>query len=402
MRLSRFLPPFASDYSGAASVLAGCDAQLVFVDPGCCTYGFLEAEGACWDDAELPVASAQLRVVDTALGADDALARQVGAALGRAPARLVALLGTPVPALVGMDLSGLARQVQNATGVPAVGIETDGFSCYDVGIRKAYEAALSALDEAKAVRGGGRQARGGARRARDDARPRAALVGFNPFDFGSREAVRATRRFVEDGGWEAALPFGAERAQTSDLARCEVTLVGSESGLALARSLQARYGTPLLCWSPECLERDMGKLAALAARGDPFALLEASAQGSSGARVLVVAEQVFAHALARTLAKRAPGVAVTVASFFSDRDAARQLGTVELGSEEDLAALLRRGAYDVLVADPLLFRLPEARGALAVPCPHRAISGRLYDRWEGAGAWDDVVAQALAACASLA
>ncbi|WP_172135908.1 nitrogenase component 1 [Adlercreutzia sp. ZJ473] len=411
MQLSRFLPPFASDYSGAASVLSGCDAQLVFVDPGCCSYSFLEAEGVRLDDAERPVLSAQLRTVDTVLGVDEALACQVGAMLRRSRPRLAALLGTPVPSLVGMDLPGLARQVASEAGVPVVGIETDGFASYDVGIKRAYEAALRLEPAAPPQhdRGGchasaeaGRQAGAGDRPAREASKPRAALVGFNPFDFGSCEAVRAAMRFVEDGGWTPALPFGAEHAKTDDLASCKVALVGSESGLELARELEARFGIPSLCWSPACFDHGMDELAAIAAKGDSCALLAANACGGSGARVLVVAEQISAHALSHEVARRACGASVAAASFFTDQRATQRLGTIELDSEERLAALLAQGAYDVLVADPLLFRLPEARDMVTVPWPHRAVSGKLFDQHGDMGRWEDVIARTIEACARVA
>ncbi|WP_165054854.1 MULTISPECIES: nitrogenase component 1 [unclassified Adlercreutzia] len=413
MQLSRFLPPFASDYSGAASVLSGCDAQLVFVDPGCCSYSFLEAEGVRSDDAERPVLSAHLRTVDTVLGADEALTCQVSAALRRSRPRLAALLGTPVPSLVGMDLPGLARQIAAEAAVPVVGIETDGFAGYDVGVRRVYEAALRLCDASspqhdrgsrQAGAASGRQSGTDDSAARDASKPRAALVGFNPFDFGSSEAVRAVMRFVEDGGWTPTLPFGAEHAEAEDLACCKVALVGSESGLELARALEARFDIPFLCWSPACFGHDMGELAAIAAKGDPYAFLTASscACGEPSARVLVVAEQLSAHALAHEVARRAHGVSVATASFFTDERATRRLGTIELDSEERLAALLAQGACDVLVADPLLLRLPEARGMAVVPWPHRAVSGKLYDRCSDKSGWESVCAQTLNACARLA
>lgn len=153
-RLSLFLPPFAGDYSGACSVLFGMDCLAVIVDAGCCTRNYVEYDETRWLGSGKSAFSAQLRTLDALLG-DDARIVEDAACLAReSGAACVALVGTPVPALVGMDLQGVAAEVEAACGVPAVGVSTTGFETYESGVAKALEALLRRFALQEGMAGG--------------------------------------------------------------------------------------------------------------------------------------------------------------------------------------------------------------------------------------------------------
>ena len=94
--------------------------------------------------------SAALRDMDAILGRDTALLKKLAAAAqtlqttGR-PLPFLALIGTPVPAVIGTDLPALARLAKKNLHIPALPIETDGTAPYDTGIEKTYQALLTHL-----------------------------------------------------------------------------------------------------------------------------------------------------------------------------------------------------------------------------------------------------------------
>ena len=94
--------------------------------------------------------SAALRDMDAILGRDTALLKKLAAAAqtlqttGR-PLPFLALIGTPVPAVIGTDLPALARLAEKNLRIPALPIETDGTAPYDTGIEKTYQALLTHL-----------------------------------------------------------------------------------------------------------------------------------------------------------------------------------------------------------------------------------------------------------------
>ncbi|WP_294152938.1 nitrogenase component 1 [uncultured Selenomonas sp.] len=94
--------------------------------------------------------SAALRDMDAILGRDTALLKKLAAAAqtlhptGR-PLPFLALIGTPVPAVIGTDLPALARLAEKNLHIPALPIETDGTAPYDTGIEKTYQALFPRL-----------------------------------------------------------------------------------------------------------------------------------------------------------------------------------------------------------------------------------------------------------------
>ncbi|NPD32697.1 hypothetical protein HLV35_05350 [Eggerthellaceae bacterium zg-997] len=368
MKLSQFLPPFASDYSGAASVLFGSGAQLLIVDPGCCTYSYVDVEESRWPQGGLAVLSAQLRTDDTVLGADELLLEQLSQIAEKTQPPKIAVLGTPVPALVGMDIEGLALEAQERCGVPVVGIDTNGFETYDKGIKRAYKVALRVAEN--------QNQRGD---AQNDSRNRVALLGFSPFDLESQSEYDKLKASLEGQGITCVAPFGAGCSGDGDITCAQLSIVGSQAGLECARKLQARYGIPFAIWSPYGQHDPQTVDDWLALAQDPYQALDVQEPEGQPIQILVIGEQLRAHSLARRLQGECPCIRPTTASFFADALASRRLDTVCLEDEGALAALLVSRRFDVIIADPLFLRLPEAKGVpVAFSWPHRAVSGSLY------------------------
>ena len=140
---------------------------------------------------------------------------------------------------------------------------------------------------------------------------------------------------------------------------CEHNLVVAPSGLAAAKLLERRFGTPYEVYDP---------LAASIAEGFDVA----------GMRVLVVHQQVTANSLRAELQARGASQ-VTCATWFMQPSELAEPGDVRLREEADLVRLVDEGSFDLLVGDPTLWRMLGSRAANVVDVPQFAVSGKLGD-----------------------
>ena len=54
-------------------------------------------------------------------------------------ASFAAIVGTPVPSVIGTDYKALKRMAEKRLSLPVVTVDTTGMDYYDKGIEKAYE-----------------------------------------------------------------------------------------------------------------------------------------------------------------------------------------------------------------------------------------------------------------------
>lgn len=398
---SRFLPPFASDYSGAASVMQGLGAMTIFIDPGCCAGNYAECD-AGHEPASGTVVSAHVSSTDTALGADRQIVAQSIDFIEGATPPLAVLVGTPVSSATGIDLVALAKRIERSTGIPVLALGTTGFAWYDAGVRIALETLAA------------RFLSGGADDTRADHRPRVGILGASRFDFAhmDEELAHLAHRLSEQG-FEPIAPH--DIASFSDLANADASIALSASGVPLARRLEREFGIPYVVDRPrdatmgellahlDCICRpDHAASVAGQVSPDPCALVRRASFSPRAENerpsLLVVAEQVAGCALAAELELCGWPGRTQVATFFDAADVSQATGATVLEDESQLASLIVEGSFQAIVADPLVLRMPEAgRIPHRFPVVHRAISSDLYadDARVRPGYTDDLLAELL-------
>lgn len=261
-RLSLFLPPPAGDYSGAAGVLFGLDCLVVLVDAGCCTRNYTEYDEPRWARRRKTAFSAQLRTLEAVLGDEERIVEQTADGVHELGVSCAALLGTPVPAVTGMNLPGIACDVEARAGVPALGIETCGFETYERGASRAFKALVSRFAHASE-----------ASATRDEAAPlRVNVLGLTAQDFMGETDMQACLGWLQEAGLEIA--FSTAGSYTLDdmaaAGQVDASVVVAWSGLAAARELQQRCGVPYVVGKPWCAEdaRVLAELVRKAASGE--------------------------------------------------------------------------------------------------------------------------------------
>lgn len=136
--LRKYLTPFAPDQSGAVSVLYELGGIIVICDAGGCAGNVCGFDEPRWFEQKSAVFSAGLRDMDAILGRDDRLVAKLVDAAEKVEAGFAAIVGTPVPAVIGTDHQALRRMCEKKTDLPVLAVNTNGMELYDAGERKAY------------------------------------------------------------------------------------------------------------------------------------------------------------------------------------------------------------------------------------------------------------------------
>ncbi len=146
--LYRYLSPFSPDQSGAVAVLYELGGIIVILDAGGCAGNICGFDEPRWGHKQSAVYSAGIRDLDAILGRDERTIDKVGGAVEAVGnANFIALIGTPVPAVVGTDLKALARMCEKKFGLPTLPIETYGMEYYDKGAELSYMTLIKALEK---------------------------------------------------------------------------------------------------------------------------------------------------------------------------------------------------------------------------------------------------------------
>ena len=291
--------------------------------------------------------------MDAILGRDDKLVEKLADAARMIPASFAAIVGTPVPAVIGTDYRALCRMAEKKTGLPVIGVDTDGMEYYDRGLEKAYLALVKAFCR----RQDGRESLSGDS-ACEAASRTVGIWGYSPLDFAGILSEEELRKQIRQMGYGEIICCGAgsRAGDLHKLAGAEKNLVLSPAGEAAARWLQEEFGTPWEYWVPHA-----------------DSILDRFTSSMPAGKTLVVHQQVLADAFCASL--RGKGMQADSAGFFMMTLGLQRADHVRLREETDLRALVQERKYDNVIADrslkPILAGLPVRFFHL----PHFAVSG---------------------------
>ena len=329
--LRKYLTPFAPDQSGAVAVLYDLGGMIVICDAGGCAGNVCGFDEPRWEHHKSAIFSAGLRDMDAIMGRDAEMVKKIADAADRIEVNFIALIGTPVPAVIGTDYSALARMIRNRTGLPVLCIDTNGMELYDRGEEKAY------------------------------------LELYRTFAAEQLPVVPGRVNVIGEALGSDTVHGDADKAGSTDpleaisrASEAEKNIAASPSAAAAAKLLKERFGTPYEITYPGA-ERTLETAGA----GIDF----------TGKRVLIVHQHVLADSLRREVFSR--GAAdVTAATWFSFAEEIRRPEDVFLKEEDDFTALVKDGGYDVILADTALEPLAPGFSGIWIDLPHFALSGR--------------------------
>lgn len=340
----KVLSPFAPDQSGAVSVLYELGGLIIICDAGGCTGNICGFDEPRWFSRKSAVFSAGLRDMDAILGRDDRLIDKLGSAASVLNVNFAALIGTPVPSVIGTDFRALRRMAEKRTGLPVLTIGVNGTGGYDHGEEDAFFQLFRTFStKGLPVEQG-----------------TLGVLGATPLELSSTSAESLVHALQGEGWWKIwCYGMGAGIEQVRCAGKAERNLVVAPAGLKTAEYLRELFGTPYDVGFPVLPENLISRLDDL-----------------SGKRVLIVHQQVAANAL-RDEIERRTDAKVTVASWFMMQRTLLRDGDFCLTEEAQFADAVTRGNYHVVIGDESLRRALERYHGEYWDFPHFAISGRL-------------------------
>ena len=357
----RFTTPFAPDQSGAVSVLYDMGGICVICDAGGCTGNICGFDEPRWFGSQSAVFSAGLRDMDAILGRDDRLVEKLFDASQIIPASFAAIVGTPVPAVIGTDYQALRRMSSRKTGLPVIAVNTDGMEYYDRGLEKTYIALLEEFcRQQKPVAAAGL---GTLDENKFGAAGIIGIWGYSPLDFAGILSEDDLREWVRQQGYREMICCGAGTGieDLQKLAFAEKNIVLSPAGAAAARWLQKTYGTQ---WEYCIPGADR--------------ILRTVAPDLPAGPTLIVHQQVLADSLCGIL--RRQGIQADSASFFMMKPDVKKDHDVQLREETDLRTLLEERHYTNVIVDRSMEPVIEGLPVNVFHLPHFAVSGEQLPR----------------------
>lgn len=368
--LRKYLTPFAPDQSGAESVLYELGGLLIILDAGGCTGNICGFDEPRWQTARSAVFSAGLRDMDAIMGRDKLLVRKMTEAAGDIRARFMAIIGTPVPAVIGTDYRALKKMAEKKVDLPILTVETNGMDLYDKGEEKAYLSLIHTFSTEKLpVKKG-----------------RAGVFGTTPLDLTDprKDPDRIRGALLTEGYTEVILfGHGAGIEEYRAVSENECNFAASPSAVAVCEELKKTFGTPYKAVCP-------GASAILADRLPFTEVIRAEDEKKTGSalpggglspekifagkKVLIVNQQVLASSL-RTYLEDTFGSEVTCATWFMMVNALVKEGDTRLIEEDEFMELVGKGAFDVICADPAHRKMLKDFEGFFIPLPEVGVSG---------------------------
>ena len=378
--LRKYLTPFAPDQSGAVSVLYELGGMLVICDAGGCTGNVCGFDEPRWFETRSAVFSAGLRDMDAILGRDDRLVAKLADAAEKLDVTFAAVIGTPVPAVIGTDYRALERMLAKKTELPVLTVNTDGMEGYDRGEEKAYLVLFGRFaGENVDVEPGNiektqtAESCDGKRNGKNEDvsvdiedRPRVGIIGMTPQDVSDLKAAEKIRKLYADQGLRAVcygMGDGLDEVRNASLAAKNVVV--SPAALKAAQYLQKKFGTPYEIAYPLVSEL----------------VPEVNYQGK---KILIVQQQVIANAVRKEIEKRTgEKETITTATWFMRKEEiltdlnVDAVDDISLKEEDDFISLVEKEGYDVIFADPCMERMIPGFEGVFIPLTHFAVSGKL-------------------------
>ena len=378
--LRKYLTPFAPDQSGAVSVLYELGGMLVICDAGGCTGNVCGFDEPRWFETRSAVFSAGLRDMDAILGRDDRLVAKLADAAEKLDVTFAAVIGTPVPAVIGTDYRALERMLAKKTELPVLTVNTDGMELYDRGEEKAYLVLFGRFaGENVDVEPGNiektqtAESCDGKRNGKNEDvsvdiedRPRVGIIGMTPQDVSDLKAAEKIRKLYADQGLCAVCyGMGDRLDEVRNASLAAKNVVVSPAALKAAQYLQKKFGTPYEIAYPLVSEL----------------VPEVNYQGK---KILIVQQQVIANAVRKEIEKRTgEKETITTATWFMRKEEiltdlnVDAVDDISLKEEDDFISLVEKEGYDVIFADPCMERMIPGFEGVFIPLTHFAVSGKL-------------------------
>ena len=362
------LSTYAADVSGVCSALYEMGGMTVMHDASGCNSTYNTHDEPRWYDMPSMVYISALSETEAMLGDESKIIDDISEAALELKPRFIAIAGTPIPMMMGTDFTGMAKDIEQRTGIPALGFATNGMHSYLLGAGAAFKSVAERFCHRSV-------------KARPLSKsPVINLLGATPLDFSVTGGIQAIKKFFEDEGFtvQSTWAMNSSWEEMTTAGAAHVNIVLSACALPLAEVLKSIYGTPYVAGLPY----GRGFSSALAEKVRKAASCcyeEISAPLSScncKKPIYIIGEAVASSSIKNALQYDYGIKNVHVISALENGSFALDKSDFELSEEDDIFKILAGGG--TVIADPLYKPAAERGGAKFIALPHEGYSGRIF------------------------
>lgn len=338
---SRIISTYSADAFGVCSALFELGGMVVMHDASGCNGTYTTHDEPRWFDMDSMVYISALTEMEAIMGDDEKLISDIVVAAEELKPKFIAIVGTPIPTMVGFDFDAVAALIEERTGIPSFGFATTGMNTYVHGVSMALEtlAKYVVVDTGK-----------------KRSKPSMNILGLTPLDFSLNGQTESIFQWVQNQGYEvlSSWAMGSTLEDISRAGEAHLNLVVSAGGLKAAKVLEKRFGTPYLVGVP----------------------MDGKIQPSDlpGEEIVVVGEGVYSLSLAWALERKLNRGVRVICTTECDENLLRAKDLM-LRDEVEIEEALQRA--EMIIADPL-YRPICPENARFIPLPAESFSGRIY------------------------
>ncbi|MCR5431221.1 MAG: nitrogenase component 1 [Lachnospiraceae bacterium] len=347
---------YSSDQFGICSALYELGGMVIIHDASGCNSTYTTHDEPRWYDMDSMVYISALSRNETILGRDSKLIEDILDTAGKYRPKFVAIVGAPVPYMIGTDYKAIAKLVEDKLGIPGFGFDSNGMQYYTRGMRDA----LKAVAERFAVE----RTESGEETGKEPIKVN--LLGVTPLDFGMTGAVGSLKKWLAEHGMvcNSCYAMGCDIDEIAKAGNADISLVVSYGGTGAAKVLKERFGIPYVYGIPMNASEIAEKI------GD-----RGGADGSKD--IVIIGEQVYSLSLAEAL-KNLGIKARVLCQLDRVRDSKVNEEKIEfIYTPEEDDVIKETKEADLVIADPLYG--PICGAGKLIELPHMAFSGRMFE-----------------------
>ena len=135
-----FTCTYTADVSGVCSAMYELGGMSVIHDPSGCNSTYSTHDEPRWFDSDSLMFVSGLDEMAAVFGNDEVVIEDIVAAAADLKPRFITLCGGAMPHIIAFDYKGVARLIEERSGIPVIPVATDGLKSYISGVGKALTA----------------------------------------------------------------------------------------------------------------------------------------------------------------------------------------------------------------------------------------------------------------------
>lgn len=370
-QVAGLISTYSSDEFGICSALYELGGMVVMHDASGCNSTYTTHDEPRWYEVDSMIYISAISEMEAIMGDDDKLIGDLVETAGELHPGFIAVVGAPIPYMIGTDLGAIAAITEKRTGIPCFGFSANGMQNYTKGISMALEKIVERFC---------------IREIAGTKNLSVNIIGATPLDFSVNGSVNSIKEWIQEQGMEvgACFAMGSTMEEIEKAGQARVNLVVSYGGLAAAKKLKEIFGTPYAVGVPlgKVFAEYLGNAVKKAAETgecvigyqDADICGEKTVTGSLKS-LAVIGESVYSASLAAAIRMECGIDARVFCPLDTEPELLRE-GDLLTPEEDDLMEHLPEA--EGVIADPL-YRPLCSENIKFYPLPHEAFSGRIYD-----------------------